>query len=58
MIIFFRNPSGTIVATEITSKLSADDIKKLKWLYGEAAVLSEESLEGFFVGPRREMISP
>ena len=58
MIIFFKNPSGTIVATETASKLQAEDVKKLSWLYGEADALDQESLEGFFVGPRREMITP
>ena len=58
MIIFFKNPTGTIVATETVSKLQAEDVKKLSWLYGEATALDQESLEGFFVGPRREMITP
>ena len=58
MIIFFKNPSGTIVATETVSKLQAEDVKKLSWLYGNATALDQESLEGYFVGPRREMITP
>ena len=58
MIIFFKNPTGTIVATETASKLQAEDVKKLSWLYGNATALDQESLEGFFVGPRREMITP
>ena len=29
MIIFFKNPTGTIVATETVSKLQAEDVKKL-----------------------------
>ncbi len=58
MIIFFKNPTGTIVATETVSKLQAEDVKKLSWLYGNATALDQESLEGYFVGPRREMITP
>ena len=58
MILFFKNQTGTIVATESVSKLSEDDVKKLSWLYGEAELLDAESLEGYFVGPRREMITP
>ena len=58
MILFFKNQTGTIVATESVSKLSDDDVKKLSWLYGEAELLDAESLEGYFVGPRREMITP
>ena len=28
------------------------------WLYGEAQLVEGESIDGFFVGPRREMITP
>jgi len=58
MIIFFKNPSGTVVATETVSKPSSQDITKLSWLYGDATYLESESLDGWFVGPRREMITP
>ena len=58
MIIFFKNPSGTVVATETVSKPSSEDINKLAWLYGNAALLECDGLEGYFVGPRREMITP
>ncbi|MCQ2064917.1 MAG: phosphoribosylformylglycinamidine synthase [Bacteroidaceae bacterium] len=58
MIIFFKNPSGTIVATETASKPSSEDIRKLSWLYGDAAALDAGSLDGYFIGPRREMITP
>lgn len=58
MIIFFKNPTGTIVATETVSRPLDHDIEKLCWLYGGAQALAAESVEGFFVGPRREMITP
>lgn len=58
MISFFKNQSGVIVATESKKQLSAEDIEKLEWLYGDAVLLKESALEGFFVGPRREMITP
>ncbi|MCQ2050852.1 MAG: phosphoribosylformylglycinamidine synthase [Bacteroidaceae bacterium] len=58
MISFFKNQSGVIVATESKNQLSAEDVKKLEWLYGDAVLLEESALEGFFVGPRREMITP
>ena len=58
MILFFKNQTGTIVATESNSQLSNDDVKKLSWLYGEAELIDSESVSGYFVGPRREMITP
>ena len=58
MILFFRTPSGSVIATECSQELNSEDIKKLCWLYGNAAAVSEDSLKGWFIGPRREMITP
>ena len=58
MIYFFSTPGHTVVATEANRALQAQDIEKLCWLYGEAALIEGEQVEGFFVGPRREMITP
>ena len=57
-ITFFRTPQQSIIATESALALTKDEIEKLCWLYGEAEVLDAECLEGCFVGPRREMITP
>ena len=58
MILFFRTPSQSVIATEANHQLATEDIQKLCWLYGEATVENEENLQGCFVGPRREMITP
>ena len=58
MILFFRTPNQNVIATKVKQTLSAEDIQKLCWLYGEATVEKEENLQGCFVGPRREMITP
>ena len=58
MILFFRTPNQNVIATDTNKELSAEDIQKLCWLYGEATVENEENLQGCFVGPRREMITP
>ncbi len=57
-LLFFRTSSGNIIAVETTRPLSAGEQEKLVWLMGNAAALEEESLDGLFVGPRREMITP
>ena len=57
MILFFRTPQS-VIATEANQALAAEDIQKLCWLYGEATVENEDNLQGCFVGPRREMITP
>ncbi len=58
MIYFFRTPSQSVIATSVNHELTADEKNALCWLYGDAKEESEENLKGFFVGPRREMITP
>ena len=58
MIRFFQTPQKSVIATEVDHVLSEQEIKELNWLYGEATMLEAESLEGYFVGPRREMVTP
>ncbi|MFT4072779.1 MAG: phosphoribosylformylglycinamidine synthase [Dysgonamonadaceae bacterium] len=58
MISFFSSHSKSIIAVETNHPLSSEDIAKLTWLFGEAKHLDAEKLEGTFVGPRREMITP
>ena len=58
MIRFFQTPQKTVIATEINHGLNEQEIKELNWLYGEATLLDADKLDGFFVGPRREMVTP
>jgi len=58
MIRFFQTPQQTVIATEVNHALSEQEIKELSWLYGEATLLEDEQLTGYFVGPRREMVTP
>jgi len=58
MILFFRTPEKSILAVDAAKTIEQEDIKKLVWLFGEAEFIQQESLEGWFVGPRREMITP
>ena len=58
MIYFFTTSNRTVIATQVNNALSANDIEKLCWLYGEATPVEGETMDGFFVGPRREMITP
>ena len=58
MILFFRTPSDSVIATQADHTLNPEEIKELCWLYGDATPIAEEQLEGYFVGPRREMITP
>ena len=58
MIRFFQTPQKSVIATEVNHALSEQEIKELNWLYGEATMLDAEQLDGYFVGPRREMVTP
>lgn len=57
MILFFEK-QDVVYATEVREKLSENDIQKLEWLYSGAKLSTATSLEGIFIGPRREMITP
>ncbi|MBL0744928.1 phosphoribosylformylglycinamidine synthase [Chryseolinea lacunae] len=58
MILFFRSKANTLYAVGVAQPLQKTDVEKLTWLFGEAQPLSDTALEGFFVGPRKEMITP
>ena len=58
MILFFRTPGQSVIATQYNKDMPVEDINKLCWLYGNATVEKEENLQGWFIGPRREMITP
>ena len=58
MILFFRTPQKSLIAVETTVSLSDESINKINWLLGEAEKLNDSEIEGTFVGPRREMITP
>jgi phosphoribosylformylglycinamidine synthase len=57
-ITFFKTPQESIIATACDHKFTSEDIEKLCWLYGGATALEADTLSGFFIGPRREMITP
>ena len=58
MILFFRTPQQSIVATEVDRQLTQDEVNELCWLYGGAELTGDETLEGRYIGPRREMVTP
>ena len=58
MVLFFKGDSKQIIAVGTQADLSADNISKLEWLFSGAKLSESKTLEGFFVGPRKEMITP
>jgi phosphoribosylformylglycinamidine synthase len=58
MITFFKKGAKTIYAVDSDHALSAKEVEKLEWLFGEAQQVKDTTIRGTFVGPRREMITP
>ena len=58
MIHFFSSRSQTLYALESKGQFNHQSINKLKWLLGGASYIDKDFLEGTFIGPRKEMITP
>ena len=58
MVFFFQTSTQSIFAVQSDTKLSAEAEERLVWAFSGAKLLSDDSLSGFFVGPRKEMITP
>ncbi|QGY42735.1 phosphoribosylformylglycinamidine synthase [Maribellus comscasis] len=58
MIQFFKTQSNSIIAVDSKQTLSQQNIEKLIWLFSEAEYLIETVLTGWFIGPRKEMLTP
>ena len=58
MIYLFQTPQNSVIATASETALSEKEIQELCWLYGDASLIDGQTVKGFFVGPRREMITP
>jgi phosphoribosylformylglycinamidine synthase len=58
MILFFEGEGKRIFAAGTDKKLNEKDIAILLWLFGDAVMLNIEKLEGMYLGPRKEMVTP
>ncbi len=58
MIVFFRASGPVIFAVGTTQSLETQDYQKLTWLFGGAKPIPEKEVKGFFIGPRKEMVTP
>jgi len=57
-ILFFETASGKIIAAGVSRQLSDEETGRLTWLFGNAMLLGTDTINGTFIGPRREMITP
>ena len=58
MIQFFKSSAGTAFVVESVQSFDSEEIEKLIWLFNGAMPVGANRLEGWFVGPRREMVTP
>jgi len=58
MILFFKKENAGVIAVDSTLALPSQDIEKLTWLFSGAKFTEEKEIGGWFIGPRREMITP
>lgn len=57
MVLFFKGNSQ-VFAVQSLQALSKNDQDKLFWLFGLAPLIDQAEVTGWFVGPRKEMITP
>jgi len=58
MVYFFHKNHKHYFVVHTQSKLSDTDNKKLKWLFGGTIRHQDKQVQGSFIGPRKEMITP
>ncbi|MDN5199860.1 phosphoribosylformylglycinamidine synthase [Fulvivirgaceae bacterium BMA10] len=58
MILFFKSTPTKFYAVGTNTETSENDLEKLIWLFGNAQTINQQSLAGYFIGPRKEMITP
>ena len=58
MVIFFIKDSACVYAVDTDHSPSSSECERLSWLFAGATPAQEPALQGRYVGPRAEMISP
>ncbi|MGK7396768.1 MAG: phosphoribosylformylglycinamidine synthase [Candidatus Cyclobacteriaceae bacterium M3_2C_046] len=58
MILFYKSTQAAYFAVKITKVLNEDNTNKLRWLFAGAELIKNDRIEGLFIGPRVEMITP
>ncbi len=59
MVVFFKSGADRFLAVETDHRFTPEETERLLWLFGDDAELVESNkVEGTFVGPRKEMVTP
>ena len=57
MICFFSNESS-VIALSKNNSLTDNELIRLKWLLNGAEQIISDKIDGYFIGPRKEMVTP
>jgi phosphoribosylformylglycinamidine synthase len=58
MVIFFETRDQLIYAVSTSENFNELTIQKLNWLFGRSGLVDKKTIQGRFIGPRKEMITP
>ena len=58
MVIFFRGKQSNIIAVDSNDNFNNSNKDKLSWLFSNASLVEQNEIQGTFIGPRKEMITP
>ncbi len=58
MITFYKNSSNSIFAVQSFEAITTKNQPKLAWLFDNATLIEKSSIDGNFIGPRSEMVTP
>ncbi len=58
MIYFYSPDRRHYFVVQSDTKLTVSDHRKFNWLFGEARLCPAQKIEGLFLGPRKEMVTP
>ncbi len=58
MVLFFSQNNINFVAVETTLTFSSEELSRLEWLFSDSKLINNEIIQGSFIGPRKEMITP
>ena len=58
MIQFFGIQSKTVFAVQTNSTLNQNTISKLSWLFSDMPLIQKEIINGDYIGPKANMLTP
>ncbi len=58
ILFFYKSTERKVIAVGTHRPVSEEDTSKLIWLFGQATFVDHTGIEGYFIGPRKEMITP